>query len=417
MEYRKKQPKNPAKSIKHWLVLASCCGIIASSIGLGINTLGVFFTPVADSLGVYRGTFAMQSTISTFAMAITSLFIPRMLERIRMKTMIRIGVVMASLGTIAMAFTTRIWVFNILGAMRGFGTGFFAMVPLTIIVNNWFEKKNGLAVSIGFCFSGVAGAVFSPIFTYFIETIGWEQAFIIMGILIAILCIPAMFYPFSMNPRDDGYLPYGYEEKKVKGKNGLEAESKIRREISWKETTFISVIILAVLHTSILGLSQHIPGYAESIFLGSQVGAWMLSALMIGNVTFKLVMGALSDIVGVVKSTIVIILINSLAIIILLTLRNIGMLIFGSWLLGSYFCIPAVGLPLLTNHFFGKNQTMYVYPIFSFAAGTGRSLSTTLVGYVYDFLGGYRAAFLIALVFHAVNISLILISERNKQPQ
>lgn len=81
-----------------------------------------------------------------------------------------------------MAFTTNMIFFYLLGALRGAGTALFSMVPLTTILNNWFEEKNGLAMSLSFGFSGIAGAIFSPIFTWLIETTGWENAFILMEI-------------------------------------------------------------------------------------------------------------------------------------------------------------------------------------------------------------------------------------------
>lgn len=396
------------------MVLACCCGILCSSIGLGSNAFAVFITPVSNSLGIYRGTFAMQATIAYFGLAVSSLFVPRVLERIGLKALIRIGVAMASLSTIAIAFTESIWVFNLMGAIRGIGMGFFAMVPMTVIINNWFEKRNGLAVSIGFCFSGVGGAIFSPLFTYLIETVGWQSGFIAMGILFALLCAPAMFYPFSLRPQDDGYLPYGHvekkEEKRVLTKGGLQ------REISWKETTFLVMFTVALLHTSIMGIAQHIPGFAESINFSSQVGAWMLSAVMIGNITFKLVLGALSDMIGIVKASLVIIIIHLISTFCLVFIRNTPGLIFSAWLFGAMFSITAVSLPLLTAHFFGKNQTMYVYPIFSFAASSGRSVSTTLIGYIFDFTGGYLLAFYIAIAFHLINIVLIILGEKKRRP-
>ena len=45
-------------NIKPWLVLVVCCGLAASSIGISINSSGVFYTPVSEDLGIMRGTFS-----------------------------------------------------------------------------------------------------------------------------------------------------------------------------------------------------------------------------------------------------------------------------------------------------------------------------------------------------------------------
>ena len=51
---------NKNRSIKHLIVLIVCCGLAASSIGVCVNSAGVFYTPVSESLGIMRGTFSMQ---------------------------------------------------------------------------------------------------------------------------------------------------------------------------------------------------------------------------------------------------------------------------------------------------------------------------------------------------------------------
>lgn len=45
------------KSYKHWMIVFFMCCLAASSIGLWTNAIGVFYTPVAKSLKVLKGTF------------------------------------------------------------------------------------------------------------------------------------------------------------------------------------------------------------------------------------------------------------------------------------------------------------------------------------------------------------------------
>jgi len=54
-----------SKVSKHWKVLLVLCGLSASSVGICINSVGVFYAPVSESLEVLRGTFAVHATISS----------------------------------------------------------------------------------------------------------------------------------------------------------------------------------------------------------------------------------------------------------------------------------------------------------------------------------------------------------------
>lgn len=60
---------------KAWLVLVAMCGLVAASVGISINTSGVFYSVVANSLHIYRGSFAFHMTIFSLVTAITALLL------------------------------------------------------------------------------------------------------------------------------------------------------------------------------------------------------------------------------------------------------------------------------------------------------------------------------------------------------
>lgn len=401
---------NPSKSLKHWLVFAVSCGMSASAIGINLNVIGVFYTPVSQSLNVYRGTFALHATISSLALAFVSLYFAPLLNRFGWKPLLTGSVLLASFSTVLMAFTTSMWVFYLLGALRGVGAGLYAMVPLSLIINNWFEKKKGLAMSLAFGFSGIAGAIFSPVFTTLIQRIGWESSFIVMGIVMLLFTLPAILYPYSLDPKDDGYLPYGYETEEENGPTVIKKANWTN--FSFTQKSFVFIALIGLLHTSITGISQHLPGFAESINLSSQTGGSMLSAVMIGNISFKLLIGSISDYLGIIKSTVLMILINILGIILILSVSHPVAQVASSFVFGSVFSVPSVSLPLLTTEFFGRALYVRIYPILSFVAGIGGALSMAVVGYVYDFTGSYSPAFLTALLFHGINLVLLYLAVR-----
>lgn len=412
--------ENTAKSKRHWLVLVGCCGMSASSLGVNINTVGVFYTPVAESLGVFRGDFAMHSTIAAIAMALMSLYIPRILAIHRYKPVLIVGVIAAALGAIGMAFTTNMWMFYLLGAIRGLGSGVFALVPVTTLLNNWFEEKNGLAMSIAFGFAGVGGAFMSPLFTSLIQSIGWEMSFIVMGVLMVLFCLPGIFFASTLDPSEEGLLPYGAkkeEDIEIDERAALLKQKLENKPVSYKGMAFISLLIVALFHSSIVGIVQHLPGIAESVQLSTNVGALMLSASMIGNILFKLLIGMMSDKLGAVKSVLIMISINFVSLLLMSFIHTSSTMIFSAFLFGTVFTIPPVGLPLLTNAFFGRVRAMRVYPIISFSSGIGTAAAMSLVGYVYDFTGSYQTAFWIAIAFHIINVTLLCIGVRTAQKE
>ena len=152
------------KSYKHWMIVFFMCCLAASSIGLCTNAIGVFYTPVAKSLKVLKGTFAMHATLSTLATALTLLKISKVIKKYSYKKVLLIGVILSSGATWLMSYSTSVYLFYILGILRGIGVGIYGMVPITVVITNWFDKKHGLATSLALSFSGLSGAIFSPLF-------------------------------------------------------------------------------------------------------------------------------------------------------------------------------------------------------------------------------------------------------------
>lgn len=127
-------------NFKPWYVLVVCCGLAASSIGISINSSGVFYTPVSESLGVMRGTFAMHMTIFSLITAITALIVPKLMSRFSYKLILIISVAITVISTSMMANVKNVTMAYLLGGIRGFSTGLFSIVPLTMIINGWFKK-------------------------------------------------------------------------------------------------------------------------------------------------------------------------------------------------------------------------------------------------------------------------------------
>ncbi|SEK51592.1 MFS transporter [Alkalibacterium pelagium] len=400
------------KSMKHWLVVMTLCGITISAIGLPVMSNGVFITPIADSLGVYRGSVAMHNTLTLFTKAIMSLYAGVLIRKYPFKLVILFGVVLAGVSNILLGFSESILIFNILGTLRGIGSGLLAWVPVTIVVNEWFEQKHGLVMSIVLSFSSVGGAVFSPVFTRLIESVGWEQSYQIMGLLIIAFTLPALLIPYTLDPKESGYLPYGALEA---GDQGIEKEKKtIRREQQGgiNGALFALMFTFTLLQTMLIGVPQHFPGFSGTLGMTSDVGATMLSFAMISSIGFKLGMGYLSDFVGPIKSTLSMVAVVGGASILLVVFQNAWLLYGAAFLYGAIFSIPSVSVTLLTKEFFGRYHFVRLYPILAFATSLGGAFSISLVGYIFDFTGSYIPAFIFSLGINLFNFVVLWIMVR-----
>jgi nitrate/nitrite transporter NarK len=72
------------------------------------------------------------------------------------------------------------------GLLLGFAGSSATFAPLVADASLWFVKRRGTAVAI--CASGnyLAGAIWPPIVQHFVESVGWRQTYIGMGVFCAV---------------------------------------------------------------------------------------------------------------------------------------------------------------------------------------------------------------------------------------
>ena len=396
------------KSIKHLIVLLACCGMSAGAIGLCINASGVFYGPVAQTLGVGRGTFALHMTFFSLATAFASLITANVVRRLPLKVVLWTSVIVCAATFYLSAMCTQVYQFYVLSAIRGVFVTLFSSIPITMIINSWFKKSHGLVTSIVFSFSGIIGSLFAPIFTQIIADYGWGFGYVFKAIFLILFSLPALLYPFHLDPQQDGVLPFGYEgeEERVEV---ITSQSKF----SFMQASFFLFTIFSVLVCSATNLSQHFPGFATSINYSASVGAMLVSAVMVGNIVSKLIIGLLSDLLGAIKATYIMLGSMFVGMVLLLLGLNSTMLLLGAFLFGASYSIGAVGIPLLTKHFFSQEHYNQVFPVITFANGIGGALSISLIGFVYDLFHSYALALYFGVAVAILGI--MLISSLNKK--
>lgn len=402
------------KSRKHWIVLAITAMMFGASGGIINNVIGIFYQPMAHDLNLLVGDIAFHSTIASVVVGVAALFLPRVFQVIGWRPVILIGSLLAFIGMAGMAFFDSLTMFYTLGAIRGLGATAFQMVAVSIIINNWFEEKNGFAMSIASAFSGLVSMVLAPIISIIVADYGWRIGFIFSGILLLIFLLPAIIYPLTIRPEDSGLLPYGkLVESEIiaetNGRSNIESE----KDTSISKAAFTAMLLMALFSTMIMGMNQHLSSHGESMGMTIQYSGYMLSAVMFGNIFFKLTVGPVLDRIGSVKTAISINAINVIGLLLLNVGRGAIIPIIASFIFGSIFSFGAVIMPLLTNELFGRQHFGKVFPIIVFISNLGIALSNTLVGYVFDFTGVYTLAFVIGIVFQLFDLLFLYIAVKN----
>ena len=399
------------KSRWHILTLISCCCLALASLGLVCNCVGVFYSPMAADLGAGRGSVAMFATICTLMNGFVSPLFGKALRKFSLKAVLLGGICINALSAVGISMAQHLWQLYLLGAVQGVSLCFFCSVPVNLIISNWFHKNHGLATGVAMCFSGLGGAVFSPLFSAIISAAGWRMAYALLGALILIVAAPGALFVLKLDPSERNLLPFGADEPRKAPEKKAAAGKVITVSLP-----FVLLFAFGLLASFNTGLTQHLSGYAESVGLGTATGAMMISAAMMGNLSSKLFTGILSDWVGPVRACILMLLGVVAGIVLLLTVGAASIIaaMAASFMLGFVFAVCSVGAPLVTKHVFGNDKFGAVYPQVMVAINTGSAFALTIIGFIYDFTQSYTAAFLFCTALLLASCGLLLVLQKKK---
>lgn len=379
---------------KLFLVLVLCL-MAASSIGLFLNTFGVFFTPIADSLNRKRGTVAIISTILIFSSAICSIILPRVATNGNYKKIFVAGIIGTVCSLIFMANAGSLAMLYIGALLLGVSFSVYHMVMITTIINSSFDENIGTINGVVFSFAGIAGALFAPLFSSVIEERGWRAGFYLMAILAAVMCRPGIFAEMKVEKAEE---------------NENEEEASV---FNYRTVPYVMSLIMSFSFMFLPSLPQHFPGLALCKGLRDNAGALLVSSAMIGNIVFKLLAGVLADKLGTMKTIFVMAALTVIGSMLLFT-GGKALLLIGAFLYGSIYSVCSVLIALYSKEVYGLENYKKAYPVIVFAGNVANALGISAVGYIYDFTRSYDLAVILVILLAALGVALSVIS-RNLQ--
>ena len=380
----------------HILVLVAMCASITASVGLVNNIAGLFLSPMAADFGVGRGSVSLTITINSLICAVGGTLMPRIINKKNFKLITIISCALVVASTALMALSRGLVSIYLLNGIRGFAAGFCGTVIATTIMTSWFHRNTGLMTSIAMGFSGVAGAIFSPIFTKLIDSVGWRTSFFISAVIMTVLFLPVILFPIGLAPEDVGAVSYG-DIGGSASVSAAELNKHIPKQTKVSPVLFVIVVVFGTAAGMIPTIVQHFTGVSETYGLTAAVGATMISVSMITNTGGKLLLGFLIDHLGVRRSVLAVSAAVALGTFLIMTVHNGVVFIIAALLIGLGYSITTVGVAMLTRDAFGIHNYSSAYPKIALFGTVSFALGSSLVGFIYDKTASYTSVFWIIL--------------------
>lgn len=396
-----KQPKLP-----YILVAVAVCLMACGTMGLP-NAYGVFYTPMAEGLGVGKGAVTMHMSISNLAIGIfTPLVSWSLAHGHRMRNIMLVGSALVLASGVAIAFSPSPAVMNIAAIVRGIGFAAVSMLVITLYIGNWFEKGRGTLTGLALSGSGIGSAVASPIVTACIQTFGYQTAYLGF-VAFTLLTIAPVALLCPLTPQEVGLQPFGAGEQPQEKEQAAATDLGLTLRVF--TPTFAALATFVVSIVMVTTLSGHMASLAQDYGYTAQVGALLLSACMVGNVLSKFILGAIADRAGAFVAIICSMVTTTCGLVlILLNPGGQAALLASGLLYGTCFSIGSLGISLLTRHLYGDGQYADAYSLMSVFTSVSSALGVTLAGFAFDFTGSYATSLIAGLAFVCVAAACLL---------
>lgn len=395
-----------------WLVVLGCLGFYSIPTGVIANTSGIFVAPVMDQFGWTQTDTTMYRTIQPLVSAVVAPFAGKLLQKGNPRWILAGISLLFGLASWASAYATELWQWNLYGVIFGITAGFFMYLAAPVLINTWFEKNAGIAISITAAALSLLAAIASPVGQGLIDAYGWQTARAIMSLFTTVLSVVLTVLFVRKSPAVMGLLPVGAEHKP--GESAVEKEEELTYESgatmaqARRSPGLYMLVLVAGIFVMCAAFFQQIPAFCARTELGAAAGAMAVSIMMVGGIVFKLILGALNDRIGVRYTGIIAAAAGGIGILLaFLAGSNVGMFYAGMVIFGGGYAGLTVIAPMLARESFGSLNYSQIYSWVSTGIFVFTAISFVVYGMIYDTTGSYDLCFVVVIAMYALGVVLV----------
>jgi sugar phosphate permease len=313
---------------------------------------------------------------------------------------------------IAVSQTRSLGYFYVVYGLLAIANCGVGIIPVSSVLARWFNKRRGTAVGLAMVGISVGGFVITPLVGLITERFSWQASFLVLGLLVWLVALPAILFVIRANPEEMGLTPDG-REPDGPGSNlpgggsstdpgGWPLRAALRTRAFWgvAATFFLSpMALMGVLQHQVpllveAGLSQSVSALAMGVTAG--MGG-------LGKVGF----GRIAELVPIRYAATVCFALQAVAVLLILgdpapALIWVYVLLFGISMGGVIVLIP-----LSVGHFFGLRSFGVILGVLMLLQALGNSVGAYSSGLIHDHFGSYQRALVLFLWVYLAAIAAI----------
>jgi MFS family permease len=353
--------------------------------GGGYDSTGVFFPPLLKEFGWSRTQISALPAVLAVSAGFGGPLIGWVLDRVEARVVMVVGATAAGLAFIA---ASRIGSFQPLVAayvLLGLGIAASTLLPVSLVIANWFGARRGLAMGVAMAGTSLGGAAMTMVASVAIGHGGWRAAYLTLGLPMIIVLVPLIMLIVRTRPPTAEKLSVAAQADALPG---LEVGPALRSRSFW-------MVALAQFcyATAAAGMVAHLITYLVGIGYVATVAAGLMSVTFVFTSLGKVIMGLFADRVSGRIALTINFAIAAAGTAAMLGARHLAILMPCVLVVGLTLGAPLVLVPLVMVDSLGLKRFGSLAGLTGLFNTIGAAVGPILAGRIFDVTTSYAGAF------------------------
>ena len=398
-----------------WVVIAilATVQIFASSISMAA---GIMVPPLNDSEGAFGWSLGTIGVVIASYYMFGAIYAPMtgwLGDRYGSRWMLFAAAIMYLISMFLLGHVSEVWQFFLFFGVLPSLTQSLAMVPLMSAVSGWFRRHLGLGVGILWGAGGVGTGIMAPLMGGFIEAIGWQSTFMLIGGVgggIMLAMVPFM----RSKPADLGIQPYGARATDPPAILRDKTVDRLRQKVFNQHTRRTKPFWnLPLIHG--LGCAGHgtiliyvIPmAFERGAFTSLAQAGIILTIISLVSVVSRIVTPIMAEMYGTRRMMAASLSIQAVTVFMLFWSQEAWAFYLFAGVFGIGFGGEWTGYLVINRQYYGDGPMGTIYGWQTTGALTGHAVATALAGLVIYATGSFNAVMALSVGFSAVGVLVI----------
>jgi MFS transporter, OFA family, oxalate/formate antiporter len=371
-----------------WVIFGACFLIFFALVGVANAPFSLYIVPVTEYFGFSRGDFTLVFTIKTVIGVIIQLSFGVILKKLGLRWVVVFGSILIPVGFFIFGQAENLSMFYLGGFFAGLGFSLASITPITLLIDQWFHKGEGLILGLISAGSGFGGALFTRIIGAQIIENGFQSAFQFSAIILAVTALPVILL---IRARPEAKAT-AIQNNLVTGNLQSETQADALRgfrQVMKQRPYWLALGAVFLIGMAIFPVILSTPPYLIEKGFGAVFSASVIGGIFLVLAFAKILLGFLHDRLGIRTSLMIGVGSFVISTVVLILAARPWMVWAYALFSGTGAATLAVLIPMFAREVLGQENFHNLLGVFIAVVSAGIGIGTPLINYVYDLSGSY----------------------------